>query len=468
LSACEPGAKLIGAQSSLERAEVLRVGVGRRAITPPLGTPCSLGLDDECEQIFDTPHVRALSLANGSGAVCLVAADVIGLQQRTIAELRAAVAERTGLPKEAIIAHGTHTHQAPAVHIANNVPLAPYGLHFADPHYYRFFLEQTALAAQDAVRSASPARAWVGAGRVEGVASNRRFVDAAGALHWRSSRPAAALRELPEGEIDPFVRVLRFQREAEPQEVLVLNYCCHPTASGGDEERYVTADFPGEAMRLLEEARPGRWCMYFTGPCGDINPGKHVGDGQEPEDRIRDVRLLGQRLAQGVQETLRGMRPAEAALRLARREVQLPLRADLPTAAELEERLAAAVAEYRAAKAAGRRLPGGGPVRRLVHLLQLRAVASGDVIRVEVVALGLAQGVAMAFLPGECFLALSRELARGFQGMLFPVAPTDYSAGYIPTPEAYDQGGYEPQVAVVAPEAFGVLLAAASDLLAAL
>jgi len=442
---------------------MLRVGLARQDITPALGTPCSLGLDDECREVFDPPFVRVLALQDGDEPVLLLSTDLIGLQQRNQHDIKNALSAATGVPRDRIVAHGTHSHESPTVQVANNVPLEPYGLQFADPEYYRLFLDRAAQAARDAMAGMFTSQVSWGRGKVSGVASNRRILNEEGKARLRGSRPDAAMRAYPEGDFDPWARVLRFREADGPREVLLLNYCCHPTAAGGDEEWYVTADFPGEAMRLLEAERPDRACTYFTGPCGNVNPGKYVGDGQEPADRIRDVRLLGGRLAEGIRAALRETEPIEGdGLHFATRPVRMPLRQEIPAREDLEARLAEAVEVYRQAKAEGRRLPGGGDIRRLAHKLQLRAHTEGDFLPTEVAALRWGSFGA-AFLPGECFLEIARALWDRFPDLkLVPVAPVDYTLGYVPTPETYGQGGYEAEVANVSEKGFGTLVEAAA------
>ena len=41
---------------------MVKCGFGEKNITPALGTPCSLGVDDEAEEIFDDIYTRAICL----------------------------------------------------------------------------------------------------------------------------------------------------------------------------------------------------------------------------------------------------------------------------------------------------------------------------------------------------------------------------------------------------------------------
>ena len=48
---------------------MVQVGFGKAAITPPLGTLCAFGLDDEAEEIFDPVFVRATVLGDGNTTI---------------------------------------------------------------------------------------------------------------------------------------------------------------------------------------------------------------------------------------------------------------------------------------------------------------------------------------------------------------------------------------------------------------
>ena len=53
----------------------MKIGYGEVDITPELGIPCALGLDNECEEIFDPISVIAIAVEHGSERVMLTAAD---------------------------------------------------------------------------------------------------------------------------------------------------------------------------------------------------------------------------------------------------------------------------------------------------------------------------------------------------------------------------------------------------------
>jgi hypothetical protein len=82
---------------------VVQVGFGRSDITPPLGTLCALGVDDEALEIFDPVHVRATLLGQGQEAVAILSLDVIGLYWPEMDDLAGLIAASTGLKHDRII-----------------------------------------------------------------------------------------------------------------------------------------------------------------------------------------------------------------------------------------------------------------------------------------------------------------------------------------------------------------------------
>ena len=68
-----------------------------------------------------------------------------------------------------------------------------------------------------------------------------------------------------------------------------------------------TGDFPGQALRLLENEVGSVAFIYGTGPHGGLNPGKYVTGGRDDtETELRDRDRMGRILADGVASALNG------------------------------------------------------------------------------------------------------------------------------------------------------------------
>jgi len=442
---------------------VLEAGFGKVLVTPPLGTLTAQGIDSEAEAILDDVFIRALMLRDGETAVCLLSADVIGFGRPEIEQMRSAVAgacmptPASGLASDRIFCHATHSHESPSVRTELSEPLQPWGVPAHSETWYRTFLAACGEAARAATADLAPTEIAFGQAQIDGIASNRRCVVRDDGTPWmRSSRATDAHRALPRGPIDPFCRVIHFQRAGRADGVLV-NYACHPTAAGGDEVPLITGDFPGDALRRLEtdDHLVG---IYFTGTGGDINPGKYTGGSNALDDRLADVRKMGGILAEGVRRALADARPAAGALSWRAEPIFLPVRPDFPTLGALESELDRVTDAYVEQRRQGKKELGGGPlIWCLMRLVQARRMI-GRSLPTEIACLRLGT-VAVPFLPGECFhrigLTLQDRLAAEF---VVPVAYCDTTMNYIVTPEAFDEGGYGPNTAPLARHAADVLV----------
>ncbi len=434
----------------------VQVGFGRAEITPPLGTLCALGLDDELEEIFDPIYVRATVLGHAPEAVAIVSMDVIGIYRPEIEDLRGLLAAQTGLAAERIILHGTHTHESPNVERCFSELTRPLGLQWHTPEFYEFLRGQVLRAVQFALADSHPSRLSCGFWPVAQLASNRRLRPLEKETVLRQSRSTPEYRLYPEGWIDPYVYMLVFTDPASGREHWLLNYGCHPTAAGGDEAPYVTGDFPGNAMARIQATRPRVSCNYLTGCCGNINPGKYTATSNAPAARAADVVRLGGQLAEAALAGRDGnMHPAPAGrLHWACRSIGLPLLPQLHDAAVLEARLAHEAEVYQARRAAGERERGGGTAL-FWTLYNLFAGALGrprQRLPTEVSAVGLGN-VGILFLPGECFLEIAAGVRTHFPDKRLLIASIcDYGPGYIVTPESYEGGGYEAEAALCQPE----------------
>src|ERR1019366_4088097 len=93
-------------------------GFGTAVITPE--TPVMLAgfgaRHEPATEVHDDLEVRSLYLANrdGTGGVCLVVCDLLGMSPSFATPVRQAVALDLGLPAAAVLTASTHTHSGPS------------------------------------------------------------------------------------------------------------------------------------------------------------------------------------------------------------------------------------------------------------------------------------------------------------------------------------------------------------------
>ena len=404
----------------------LHAGFARCDITPDFGMPNSTGVECVVTEIMDPLYVTALVLDDGQAKAVVIGADLCGFLQQADTQIRYSVARALAMSPDQIVLNASHTHSAPYLATEYADLLQPYGLIVTDPTYVCRIQAQIVAAACEASASAIPVQLRAGRGTVECVASNRRLRMSDGTMISRHGRPPQVWRDLPEGLIDPEVRVVSFVDRQEQPVGFIVNYACHPTAAGGDLHGWVSADFVGYGLRPVEAALGGALGLFLQGTAGNVGTGKWIND--TPRG---DAKAMGSRLAAGIMQALAALEPVRGdQLHIVRQHVPLQLDA-FPTLAEMEQRLhtAATSDDTHAVVAAGDALV---IARRFADFQQapISALTVGD--------------MAIAFLPAEVFVEFGLQIQRNspFRHTLVS-AYNDDSLQYIPTKAAFDEGAYE-------------------------
>ena len=439
------------------KAKTLRVGYGKADITPELGTPCALGLDDELIEVFDPLYIRAVWLESGSRTVLILTGDVIGVSGGDADEFSALVEKAVGVPRNNILITSTHTHQTANSRWETGRFLAPYGLEekFVSLKFKEQYARGLLDAARQAKASAVPSEMAYTEFPVKDIASNRRLPIGGGKVEFRSSRATADMRAKPEGKIDPLLRAVLFRSLKDGAVTGMVNYNCHPTAAGGEELGYATGDFPGVGMTLAEEKRGSLKLLHLTGTSGEINPGKYVvNDSGTAAERKRAVQVMGERYAQAILGAVGKAKSWSAVteLDLSRESFGLTLQKEIPPLEEIRKKLVAAAEEYKKKKAEGN--PQPGRVRGLADEYAYYHSKDGKLLT-QAAALRLGD-VFFAFLPGEEMLKLGEELRDHFgrPRLLNVSLALDSGTSYVVPQVYFDEGGYEPTATRLAPAAY--------------
>jgi quercetin dioxygenase-like cupin family protein len=401
--------------------------------------------------VHDPLYSSALYLSDERTSLLFIANDVIFIAKDLAARARRRIAAETHVPPENILISATHTHSGPVtvdyVSSRGDPTVPP-----ADPAYLRGLEDGIVRAACLAQANARPAELGLAQADGSALGANRRD---------------------PAGPADPCVPVL-LARALDDQRPIacMLVVSMHPTVLHEDST-LVSADFPGETRRYLQSG-PLQGCplVYHTGPSGNQSP-RHV----TRANTFAEVARLGEALGQAVECALAGLAfHPDLVLSAATRTLNLPRKAFLPPeeaeaalriAIERLERLrleAAPSPQVRTAEVDWFGAEETVTLARAARDGSLEA-AYAACLPAEVQLLRIGDWAFVAW-PGEIFVEYALELKTGRHDVFVISLANGELQGYVVTPQAARQGGYEASNGLFAPESGRILVEAAADLLA--
>jgi hypothetical protein len=430
----------------------LNIATFKADVTPPAGSPLCDGMVPPATGVNDPLTARGMILqADEQKPVVLVAVDWVGIGNDGHDAWREAIAKAAATDVDRVCVHALHQHDAPgcdfeADRIAKEVGL---GGQLFNVEFAREAIERVADGVAGARTKLEPVtHVGGGKGRVEKVASNRRILGEDGKVkyvRYSSSGNDTLMQQLPEGLIDPDVRLVSFWNGDRPLAVLSY-YATHP------QSYYYTgktsADFVGMGRDEAEKNERTDSHIHFNGAGGNVTAGKY-NDGS-PEMRP----VLAHRLADGMKaawEATTKTAVDDLAFDWTTRGVVLPVGDwynEQERLAILHNEKEPLIPRLQAARAISfaRRMQAG-------HKITIGRLRLGE--------------IDILHMPGELFIEyqLAAQKLRP-NSFVCLAAYGDYGAGYIGTSEAYAQGGYETGiVSRVSPRSEAVLMDAIHELL---
>ena len=340
------------------------IGVARRDITPPVGIYArnwGAALHEVAEGIHMPMSVTALVLSNAADASpdtwreAFVVVSMDFTWWRTGADewaLRSALLDALQLDPARVIINITHTHAGPAA-CRDDVDKPGGHLILA---YIDLMTAQVIAAVREAAEMMLPATLTWAYGTC-GLATNRDLID--------PDQPERIVCGWnPQGTADDTLLVGRVTTSSGDVLTTLVNYACHPTTLAWDN-KLISPDFIGTLREVVEASTGGAPCLFLQGASGELSPiEQYTGDVSIPEKH-------GRMLGYAVLSTLEGMLPPGTSLRyggvmesgaplavwkrvpvdasheLAAEHllVEVDLKSDLPTLAQIQEDLEDVLAE---------------------------------------------------------------------------------------------------------------------------
>jgi Neutral/alkaline non-lysosomal ceramidase, N-terminal len=447
----------------------LQIGTGRSDITPAPGTPQGIWGAQTHERgvAADLPlYATALAITDGTQAALILDVDAIGFNAEWSARVLDAVQGLTGVPREHIRVAASHTHSGPKT---QRLEVISQGLDMA-VQYLESLPLRIAGAAWQAMSNLKPARLAAGSGACA-INVNRRLTLPDGQV---------VIGPNADGPVDHTVRVVRFDDLNEKPLATIVHYACHPTIMAWDNQ-WFTPDYPG-VVRQVVERELGGTCLFLQGATGSVGPilgftgdrgvyrrlgtilGLEAAKVAIALDTLPRLRQFTGLMESGATIALYDEQPEatpEPVLRILSRVLRLPANRFSPVA-ELERELGSRRDDLERARRNGDRAEIRTATARATRALmraQRAKVVEGKT-HIDRQMQGIRIGpVALISIQDEPFVEIGQRIAAAS-----PFAHTLFSGysngnfGYLPTREAFLEGGYEVSVSLYSPEAADIVV----------
>ncbi|MCZ7646456.1 MAG: hypothetical protein M5U26_14420 [Planctomycetota bacterium] len=392
----------------------MRAGFAEIEITPPLGTQVAGWIKPIlATEILDPLHVRAAVFESGGVRLGIVSMDTTRVTWQLVAELRAAVEARHGIPGDHLLVAATHNHAGPVLQQA--FELTP------DPAYLVEFRRKLGAVVGAAVADLAPCE-WGFASRAEfRFARNRRvrMRDGTVKTHGRFSDPEALCYD---GPIDPELAVLAFRAPGGALRGALVNYACHPTDHGHGGK--FSSGWPGAMARELKP-RGVPVALFLNGAAGNI-----ATPDPERDSRCVPPGEIGRILADDVEDLLAKMAwRADAALAARTKTVELEFRR--PSAAEISGS-SRGTQRFIDPKLYDARIPA------ILEEMRRKGVQPAQIQAFDL------DELTLAAIPAEYFVELGLHIKeRAHPRRALVIGYANGMLGYVGHRDAYARGGYE-------------------------
>lgn len=239
----------------------MKTGFSKICINPPYNTPISGYYEERfVKGILDNLYVRATAFDDGEHKAVIIAIDIIHLAQKYYDNIKAAINEATGIDKDAIFINCSHTHTGPVI-----------GKDFASGKtsteaYDSFLITSVRDAALYALDDLKESVIETGEAQAKNISFIRRFRMKDGSV---ATNPGVNNKKIdhPLGTPNETVKLIKIIRE-DADNIFIVNFGTHPDSVGGE---YISADYMGYVCSIIEDAVKDTKCMFLLAPQGDVN-----------------------------------------------------------------------------------------------------------------------------------------------------------------------------------------------------
>ncbi len=410
----------------------MRIGLKRVDITPDAALPMggNAHADSVARSVHDPLYANIIVLQGDQERVVLIEVDLLGVPETFSRRIKEAAAVNAGVGPENIQLNAIHTHSAPDVTLLSAEILD--------------YSEKISKAIGNGVREACgnlfKGRVGFGSAQLDSVSFVRRIWMKDGSLRMNWEDLPAEEIAGTDGSIDPEIGIMKLTDAEGRLRGIYVNFALHPAVLVGYGNAYSKDWVWG-----LDEELHKRWgkdvlVFFANGAEGNIN---HINlrdphQGRDFDEAYRIGKAVAERVSAALPdisaEETEDVRMAYHQASIARR----PLRPETEAwADDLVKRCGGVIPDQ---------LDGLPDEYYAMDYQIYKKLAEYINVDLQVLRVGNAL---FYTIPGEGFCQMGLRLKRKTPGRpCFVVGLANNYAGYIPTLEAFDNGGYEIRMAM--------------------
>lgn len=282
LVACGDKTETPAAQAQPEAAKGLQIGYSKVNITAPIGTPMG-GYGNESNRLatslLDYQYITVVAATGENGeTVLLCGVDAMNMPDGVAADAREGMSKATGVPTSNIYLSASHSHSTGSF----------------TGEYKKMFLELAVEAAEEAMADRATATIEVASGVADEMAWVRHYIRADGTKcgpNFGTSSNATVVGHVSEADCE--YRIVRFVREGDKKNVVLLNWQVHPTFTGGITTYDLSADCVGQIREYVEQ-NTDSLVSYYSGAAGNLTASSWVAGETVTDDYKEYGKLMGE------------------------------------------------------------------------------------------------------------------------------------------------------------------------------
>jgi len=438
-----------------QEIKMLRIGFGKRKITPPVGILMAGHLHEKRSNgVHDDLFARAILIEDSNTKIVVISCDLVLLENEFVKIIRGKIEKKCHIPQNHIFISTTHTHSGPLC-------AALLGAE-AEESYESFLEEQIIGCVEIANNRLQPAKIGFSSTNINGLSFNRRFImdDGTVETHPFKGNPHIVKAE---GEVDPEIGVIYAVDLNNRFLGGIVNFACHATCIER-RNRLISADFPGYIEKTFQQDIGSDVVVLFcNGACGNLCQ-VNVEDLNQREIGFPWAEYMGRRIAKVAIRAMRDTTP-EADIKIATRSrtIRVPIRIVTQTQIKESQEILSQplkkneklikLSNYGTEGLNDKSVVSVEDIfqtqlwkriqaKELLALAKEREKSEYAELEISVISLG---NNAVVMVPVELFTEFGLEIKRlsKFE-YTFVVELANGYAGYIPTAEAFQRkGGYE-------------------------